>query len=98
MPQSGGDFDLEEKPLGSERGGELRSQDLQGDGSIVPDVVGEIDRSHTAASELALDAIAVGQGGREEGRTQTAALAGATVLSRTALASREPACRSAIAV
>ncbi len=66
MPEAGGDPDFQQKPLRSEGGGQLGSQDLQGDGSVVPDVVGEIYRGHAAASELSLDAIAVGQGGREE--------------------------------
>jgi hypothetical protein len=67
MLQAGGDPNLLEESLRSERGGELGAQDLERDGPIVPEVVGEVDRGHTAASELALDAIAVGQGGREEG-------------------------------
>jgi hypothetical protein len=66
MLQAGGDPDLQEEPLGSEQGGELGAQDLESDGPIVPEVVGEVDRGHAAASELALDAIAIGQGGREE--------------------------------
>jgi hypothetical protein len=32
----------------------------------VPEVAGEIDGGHAAASELTLDAVAIGQGGREE--------------------------------
>ena len=66
MLQAGGDPDLLEESLRSERGGELGAQDLERDGPIVPEVAGEIDGGHAAASELALDAIAIGQGGREE--------------------------------
>ena len=66
MLQASGDPDLLEESLGAERGGELGAQDLERDGPIVPEVVGEIDGGHAAASELALDAIAIGQGGREE--------------------------------
>ena len=51
---------------GPSDGGELGAQDLEGDRPIVPEVAGEIDGGHAAASELALEAIAVGQGGREE--------------------------------
>jgi hypothetical protein len=66
--QAGGDPDLPEEPLGSERGGELGAQHLERDGPIVPEVVGEIDGGHAATAKLALDPIAIGQGGREEGR------------------------------
>ena len=66
MLQASGDPDLPEESLRAERGGELGAQDLERDGPIVPEVVGEIDGGHAAASELALDAIAIGQGGREE--------------------------------
>ena len=66
MLQASGDPDLPEESLRAERGGELGAQDLEGDGPIVPEIVSEIDGGHAAASELALDAIAIGQGGREE--------------------------------
>ena len=62
MLQPGGDPDLAEEPLGSERGGELGAQHLERHGPIVPEVVGEVDRGHAAAAELALDAVAIGQG------------------------------------
>ena len=42
---------------------ELRMQDLQGHRSVVPDVPSEIDRRHPAATEFALEQVAVGQGG-----------------------------------
>jgi hypothetical protein len=67
MLQAGGDPDLLEESLRSERDGELGAQDLERDGPIVPEVVREVDHGHAAASELALDAIPIGQGGREEG-------------------------------
>ena len=38
-------------------------QHLERDGAVVPDVVGEIDRGHATAPELALDCVAVGQNG-----------------------------------
>jgi hypothetical protein len=66
MLQAGGGPDLQEEPLRSERGSELGAQDLERDGPIVSEVAGEIDGGHAAASEFALDAIAIGQGGREE--------------------------------
>ena len=47
---------------GPSDGGELGAQDLERDRAVVPEVVGEVDRGHAAASELALEAVAVGQG------------------------------------
>ena len=67
MLQVGGDLDLGEEPLGAEHGGELGLEDLDGDLAVVLEVVGEIDRRHAALAELALDAVAVGQGGLEGG-------------------------------
>ena len=66
MLQASGDPDFLEESLRAERGRELGAQDLERDGPIVPEVAGEIDGGHAAASELALDAVAIGQGGREE--------------------------------
>jgi hypothetical protein len=34
-------------------------KDLQGDRPVVPEIVGEIDRSHAAAAELALDHVTI---------------------------------------
>ena len=67
MLQAGGDPDLLEESLRSERGGELGAQDLERDGPIVPEVVREVDHGHAAASELALDAIPIGQGRLKSG-------------------------------
>ncbi len=65
MVQLGGDADFAGEPLGAERMGELGVKDLDRHGAIVPKVVGEVDGGHTALSELALEAVAPGQGGRE---------------------------------
>ena len=65
MLQAGGDPDLLEESLGSERGGELGAEDLERDGPVVPEVVREVDHGHAAAPELTLDAVPIGQGGRE---------------------------------
>jgi hypothetical protein len=43
-------------------GGELRLEDLKGDRAIVLEIVGEIDRGHSAAAELALDRVAARKG------------------------------------
>ena len=48
MVEPGGDLDLAEEALGSERVGELGSQDLEGHPAVVPEVVGEIHRGHPA--------------------------------------------------
>ena len=55
------------KPLGAERRGELRVQHLDRDVAVVPDVAREVDGRHAAAADLALDAIAIGDGLREAG-------------------------------
>ena len=65
MVQPGGGLDLPEEALGSERSGELGTQDLEGDGPIVSQVVGQVDGRHAPAAELTFDAIAIGQSGRE---------------------------------
>ena len=65
MLEPGGEPDLALEPLGAERGGELRVQHLERDRAVVPEVVREVDRRHAAAAELALEPIAVGEGGLE---------------------------------
>ncbi len=61
MIEAGGDLDFREEAFGTERGGELGPQDLDGDVAIVLEVLREIDRGHAARAELPLDAVAVGQ-------------------------------------
>jgi hypothetical protein len=53
------------KLLGAERMGQLLVQDLEGDWPIVLEIAREVDRSHAAPAELALERVAVGQSGRE---------------------------------
>ena len=67
MLQPGGELDLALEALGAERGGQLGVEHLERDRPVVAEVVGEVDRGHAAAPELALDAVAVGQGRRERG-------------------------------
>ena len=55
--------DLSKETLGAYDCRELRVHDLEGDGSVMLEVAGEIDRSHPTAPELALDRVAVRQGG-----------------------------------
>ncbi len=44
-----------------------RLQDLQGDLAVKLEVLGKIDRRHAAFTEVALDLVAVGEGGGELG-------------------------------
>ena len=48
-------------------GGEFGVEDLDGDLAVVLEVVGEVDGGHAALAELALEAVAVGEGGGEAG-------------------------------
>ena len=67
MLQPGGDLDLAGEPLGAERGGQLGAQDLHRHLAVVLQVLGEVDRGHAALAELALDAVAVGEGRLQSG-------------------------------
>ena len=53
--------DLPLEALGAERGGELRMEHLEGDRPVVPEVLGEIDRGHAPAAELALQRVPIPQ-------------------------------------
>ena len=59
------DVDLVEEAVRAERGAQLRSQDLHGDGAAVGEILGEVDRRHPAPAELALDAVPAGEAGSE---------------------------------
>ena len=63
--QAGAEPDLTEEALRAQGGGELGAHDLERDRPVVLQVVGQPDRGHAAAAELALERIAVGQGGLE---------------------------------
>jgi hypothetical protein len=64
MLETRGKVDLTQEALGPQ-GVQLGTHDLQGDTTIVSEVVCEIDRCHTALSELALETVAIRQGGLE---------------------------------
>ena len=55
-------LDLALEALGAERGGKLGEEDLEGDGAVVAEVLGQVDDGHAAAAELALEGVAVGEG------------------------------------
>lgn len=59
--QRGGDLDLVQEPRGPDPLGQLRAERLEGDGPVVPDVLGQEDDGHPPRAEPALDAVAVGQ-------------------------------------
>jgi hypothetical protein len=61
--QVGGGLDLFQKPFRTDHRRELRPQHFHCDLAIVFEVVREIHRGHPARAELALDAVAVAQGG-----------------------------------
>ncbi len=65
MAELTGDADLAGEPFGAEHGGELGTEDLDGDRAIVFQVVGKVDSGHAAVAEFALEAVAAGQGSRE---------------------------------
>ena len=61
MLQSGGELDLPLEPLGAQRHSQLGVEHLERDRPVVPEVLGEEDRRHPAATELALDRVAVSE-------------------------------------
>ena len=65
MLQVGGGLDLAQETFRADRGGDLLAQHLDGDLAIVLQIVGQVDGGHATRAELALDAVAVAQGGRE---------------------------------
>jgi len=65
--EPGSGLDLPQEALGPQRGGELGAEHLHGHLSVVPEVIGEVDRSHAALPELTLEYVTVTQGVREQG-------------------------------
>jgi hypothetical protein len=63
MLEVGRDLDLAEEPLGSQGSGQLGPKDLHGHGAVMPEILGEVDGRHPAMTELALEAVPVGQPG-----------------------------------
>src|SRR5712692_7417802 len=66
MLQPGGDLDLAQEALSPQRGCQLRTEQLDGDGAPMLQVLGEIDRRHPPAPELSLDGVTPGEGDLEE--------------------------------
>src|SRR5437879_1708577 len=61
------DLDLFQETVCADDGRQFGAEDLEGDVTVMADVVREVDRRHTAGAELALDAIAAREGGGETG-------------------------------
>ena len=62
MTQRRGGLDLDHEPLAADHGGQLGLQHLERDLAIVLQILGQVHGGHAALPELALDAVAVGQG------------------------------------
>jgi len=62
VSQLGRDLDLAEESLKAEDRGKLGPEDLEGHAALVLQVLGEIDRGHAAAPQLAAERVAVGEG------------------------------------
>src|SRR5215216_4800788 len=56
MLQPGAVPDLPQEPLGPQHQSQMWMHYLEGDRTIVPQVPGQVDRGHSASTELALDA------------------------------------------
>ena len=61
MVQAGGELNLSKKALAAERFCEIGTQHLDCDFPAVLVVVGQVDRGHTARSELAVESILTGE-------------------------------------
>jgi hypothetical protein len=65
--QPGRGLDLATEPVSVDCRGQLGAQHLEGDGPLVLEVAGQVDRGHPAMPKLALEHIPVLQGGGEGG-------------------------------
>ncbi len=63
VAQVGCGGDLTQESLPAQGGGELGAEHLDGDLAPVPQVLGEVDDSHPARAEFALEVVPVGKGG-----------------------------------
>jgi hypothetical protein len=62
MRENGRDLDFAKEPFGTERHRQLGPQDFDRHPPVVPEIVGEVDRSHSSPANLADYTIAGGQG------------------------------------
>ena len=66
MGERRGDPDLAGEPVGAEQRAELGPEHLDRHLAVVLEVVGQVDRGHAAAAELALEGVAAREGGGED--------------------------------
>ena len=59
MTEAGGDLDLPQEAFGPDSFGDLGAQDLERDLAMVPEILGQEDRSGPTATELALDRVPI---------------------------------------
>jgi hypothetical protein len=62
MLKPGGQLGLAKEPLRTQGRRQLRSEQLEGDRTVMAKVVREVDGRHAALAELTLDAVAVREG------------------------------------
>jgi hypothetical protein len=65
MLEARSDMNLGKEPLGAEYCGELGEQDFDCDLSSVAEIFGEVDCRHSALTDLAVDAVSIGEGSGE---------------------------------
>ena len=65
MLEGGGGGDLLNEAVGAEHRGQFRPEHLEGNVAFVLEILGEVNRGHSALADLALDPVPVGQRGRE---------------------------------
>ena len=63
MRQVGGDPDLAQEPLATQRGRQVGAQHLHRHLALVAHVVGQVDGSHATVTEFAFDFVAPGERG-----------------------------------
>ena len=74
--------DLAQEASAAKRGAEILAQHLHGDFALVLEVLGEVNGRHATRAELALDAIAVGEGCSETRHPVRGHLIPAAAMSR----------------
>jgi len=57
----GSNLDFAEEAIGRQGGAEVGVEDLDGDLSVVLEVLGQVDRGHTTAAQLAEDSVFFGK-------------------------------------
>ena len=67
MGEAGRQSDLAQEAVGADLGGDLGTEDLDGDLAIVAEVVGQVDHGHAAFAKLSFDGVAAGERGCKTG-------------------------------